>query len=518
MPLPQDLSEFLHRLDKVASGTDTIKEYKETLNRFLRYFGYPQSFDNIRAQFTEVPEECQMKEKILQLIKEKEKHVTFYDYYSQEFSMANSTVRKRISVIYQKVSETKSCDTIKLELAYLCYRIGYNIDTIKNESIAFDKDTFVPRYEVENIKGGILNNRKITILHGFTGIGKTTIAEKLLIEFDSRKLLRVNFDDETQTESYIFKKIALRWLKQCNIFFSPEEIQESPDLIIKTLINHLTNNPFIILLDSLELILKGSQANGWTEFKDENWSKFLIDFLQSTNNKSRIIITTQSIPPNLSSCRSNFWREKKIKGFTTEQQIQLFKNFGISFENKQNKEETLTNLERIRLIYEGHPLCLSTIAICIKKDYLGSFTSYWNEEGRKEIEHAESIFSTKGIIDKKNSLRLHNSNNLFIDLVKYRLNKTLERVRQNNYSAYVLLCITSARLSASSKDSICQSLKEEYIKDKDTKKNFDQLREDAFKFLKSEDLIIQKLENDKILYTLHNLIRSVAYEHFHNLK
>ena len=33
MPLPQDLSEFLHRLDKVASGTDTIKEYKETLNK-----------------------------------------------------------------------------------------------------------------------------------------------------------------------------------------------------------------------------------------------------------------------------------------------------------------------------------------------------------------------------------------------------------------------------------------------------------------------------------------------------
>jgi hypothetical protein len=169
-------------------------------------------------------------------------------------------------------------------------------DNLAINFIAYE-DTWVGReITITTIKQNISGSSRIVILNGITGIGKTALAEKLytelIIETKWNKLLRVNFDNQDQSDFGNFVTVADRWLQECSILVIPEDRQDIPKLQ-KKLIEYLQEHHCLIIIDSLEWILKGNQEHGWSEFKDRAWVNFFRLFLSELQCNSRIIITTQ---------------------------------------------------------------------------------------------------------------------------------------------------------------------------------------------------------------------------------
>ena len=380
-------------------------------------------------------------------------------------------------------------------------------DNLSTNLIAYD-DTWVGRQDtITTLKQKISGSGRIIILNGITGIGKTALAEKLYTELTTEKtwnkLLRVNFDNQDQSDFGNFVTVVDRWLQKCDVLVTPEDRQDIPRLQ-KRLIEYIGENSCLIIIDSLEWILKGNQEYGWSEFKDRGWVDFLRLFLSQVECNSRIIITTQHLPEDVSAGYDNFWFCQKIKGLEVSEQLELFKKIGIEIQSKTE----INYLERIGKVYEGHALALKTIAGTIKTVYQGNILAYWQEEGKEEIEKVEKDLelSQENMID---AWKLHNANSNLYFKVCYRFNKAFERLKKYNYYSYLLICITSTYLSPHSKEDLLEHLADEGCSEKEQKI--------ALQTLIEEQLIETIFQKNTILFGLHNLIRSVAYEHFQNL-
>ncbi|TAE60962.1 MAG: hypothetical protein EAZ87_04050 [Nostocales cyanobacterium] len=160
--------------------------------------------------------------------------------------------------------------------------INLSRDNLFVNLMAYD-DTWVGRQNtIQNLKQKIITSSRIVILTGITGIGKTALAEKLYTELTSEKnwnqLLRVNFDNQDQSDFGSFVTVTDRWLQECGILVTPEDRQDIPRLQ-KKLIDYVVENCCLIIIDSLEWILKGNQEYGWSEFKDREWVNFFRLFL-----------------------------------------------------------------------------------------------------------------------------------------------------------------------------------------------------------------------------------------------
>lgn len=372
--------------------------------------------------------------------------------------------------------------------------------------IGYD-DNWVGRDDlIKNLKEKI-DISKIIILWGITGIGKTALAEKLSEELEAHvhwnRLIRINFENQDQADFESFSTVADKWLKESNILVTPEDRQDIGRLR-KKLVDYICKNPCLIIIDSLEWILQENQQYGWSEFKDREWVDFLRLFLSQLDCQSRIIITTQHLPEDISSGYDNFWFIQVLEGLKVQEQIDLFKKIGV---NIQNQAE-LSYLERLAKVYEGHTLTLKTIAARIKIAYCGNLSAYWQEEGKEEIEKVEKdLESLQSEI--KEPWKLHSANHNLYHKVCYRLNKTLERLKKYNYYAYLLLCITSTYLRPHSRSDLLEHLTDEGCNEIQ--------KQSAFQALTDEQLIDKYLKDNLVLYRLHNLVRSIAYEHFQNL-
>jgi DNA-binding Xre family transcriptional regulator/gas vesicle protein len=374
--------------------------------------------------------------------------------------------------------------------------------------IAYD-DTWVGRHQtIVTIKQKITGSSRIVILNGITGIGKTALAEKLYTELTNEKkwnqLLRVNFDHQDQSDFGSFITVVDRWLQECGILVTPEDRQDILRLQ-KRLIEYIADNYCLIIIDSLEWILKGNQEHGWGEFKDREWLNFFRLFLSQLQCYSRIIITTQHLPEDFSAGYDNFCFSQLITGLEHLEQLELFKQIGI-----ETKSQTEVNyLQRIGKVYEGHSLTLKVIAGTIKTVYQGNILAYWQEEGKEEIEKVEKdLESTQE--NMTDAWKLHNANRALYFKVFYRFNKAFERLKQYDYYSYLLLCITSTYLSPHTKEDLLEHLADEGCSEKEQRT--------ALQTLRDEQLIEIIIQDNTILFRLHNLIRSVAYEHFLKLE
>ena len=221
------------------------------------------------------------------------------------------------------------------------------------------------------------------------GIGKTALAERLTIALKNHNLLlQENFDNPEQPAD--FASFAARLLENCGQPVSPEE-RAQPSQLTRRLVAHLQTHPTLILIDSLEQILKGNPTEGWSEFQDEGFLSFFKAILAGNQCQSRFIITSQELPPQLVEVGdryANFWHCQPISGLNEAEQQALFEKTGFTKD---------PHLVRIGKAYEGHPLALRTILGEIgDRPFFGNVSAYWKRYG-SEIEAVESAIAQAAV-------------------------------------------------------------------------------------------------------------------------
>ena len=353
---------------------------------------------------------------------------------------------------------------------------------------------------------------------GISGIGKTALAECLaenihieLLEKNWSKLLIENFDsNKDEKKNYIegynhtpdFTSTAKHWLEKWGEQILPEQ-QNNSELIMLRLLHRLRNRPYLIILDSVEWILKGNEQEGWSDFKDEQWSKFFNKYISSGQQcASRIIVTSQEFPRQIDAKYQSFWHCHNLKGLNATEQLELFDKTGLEVEEYPNRPY----LKRIGAIYEGHPLALKVIAGEIGSEkYNGDLEVYWEECGKEieEVERAIQEAKNKEIISSKDDeWKLHNYTRDLRCRVQDRLEKSFEKLKFDHYNAYYLLCA-----AAIYRYFVKKSWWLEQLDDLDCNNHEKQI---AFEVLEDRYLV----EWGKgLLVRQHNLIRSLALDY-----
>lgn len=350
---------------------------------------------------------------------------------------------------------------------------------------------------------------RLLILLGIAGIGKTALAERLAVELqdDGRKFHQENFENPQQASD--FASVAIRWLEKWGERITPDDRKDTQRLLNR-LVKRLRENRYLVVIDSLELILKGNEETGWNGFQDELWAKFFESFLAVESCQSRIIVTSQDLPEQIPARYKNFWYRQDLRGLTPSEQLDLFEKTGLEAEiDSPNKPY----LERIGAAYEGHPLALRVIAGEIgSQPFYGNVAGYWNKYGDEieEVEKAIEEAKTTGITaSADDDWRLDRYTRELRKNVRFRLEKTFERLKKDILNAYRLLCEASVYRCAVPEEFLLS-----HLEDWDCDKEKQEL---ALEALRDRFLVEEELIDDEINLRQHNLIRSVASDHLKNL-
>jgi len=371
-------------------------------------------------------------------------------------------------------------------------------------------DAWVGRKDlISELAQKVQGSCRLLILLGIAGIGKTALAEKLAVELqdDGRKFHQENFENQQQASD--FASVAIRWLEKWGERITPDDRKDTQRLLNR-LVNRLRENRYLVVIDSLELILKGNEEAGWNGFQDELWAKFFETFVAVESCQSRIIVTSQDLPEQIPARYKKFWDCQKLNGLTPSEQLDLFDKTGLEVEiDSQHR----LYLERIGAAYEGHPLALRVIAGEIgSHPFYGNVAGYWHKYGDEieEVEKAIEEAKTKGITaSADDDWRLDRYTRELRKNVRIRLEKTFERLNKDVLNAYRLLCEASVYRCA-----VPEEFWLSHLEDWDCDKEKQEL---ALDVLRDRFLVEEELIDDEIHLRQHNLIRSVALEHLKNL-
>ena len=366
---------------------------------------------------------------------------------------------------------------------------------------------------IQDLSHRIQESCRLLILVGMTGIGKTALGERLAVELegwfggDWSRFHQENFEDEQQSSD--FASVAARWLEKWGELITPED-RKDPQRLLNRLVRHLCENRYLVQMDSLENILQGNEEEGWNDFKDEWWVKFLDSYLKAEASQSCIILTSQDLPGQIEALGTrsqNFWYCQPLSGLENPEQIALFEKTELDISPTSAGRPYL---ERIGTAYEGHPLALRVIAGEIKnKPFEGKVVAYWNSYGN-EVEEVEMAIAeaqagkSTGADDK---WKLDRFTKTLRRNVRSRLDKTFGRLREDAKWAYIMLCETSVYRCAVPENFWLSHL-EDWEQSGDEQKA-------ALETLRERYLVEELIRNDQLLLRQHNLIRSVSLE---NLK
>jgi uncharacterized protein YwgA len=384
--------------------------------------------------------------------------------------------------------------------------------------VAYDDKLWVGREKlVEQFIDQINSSCRVLLLVGMTGIGKTALAEKIVEGLRGDWIEhRDNFETEDKVSD--FASVALQWLERWgqNI---PIESRKSEQLMPR-LINHLCENHYLILMDSLEYLLKGNEDDGWGDFHDEWWGKFFVSFFAASNCQSRLILTSQDLPTKFESADCDryhqLWSKQLLKGLDESEQIKLFKK------SKLDVDLNLSDspLRIIGQVYDGHPLVLRTIAGEINCSYNGQVAVYWKENGhyiekvKKDLEEAYNQGKDHKEEDgwqlvsyEKDRWEIASYTKSLRDKVKARIEETFKRLSRDVPDSYLLLCMASIYR--------CE-VKESWWLVHLADENYSEKRQKIAMTILRERYLVEDRGNDSEynrLVAQHTLIRSIAISH-----
>ena len=399
------------------------------------------------------------------------------------------------------------CQVLSLDWQQLCEQRANPENELSISFYAYDNGWVGREKLIVNLKSSLQSSCRILVITGITGIGKTALAERLAIELQSDWLLdssnnfvQENFDVGERSD---FASVAMDWLQTWGQTVTSEERKDTQHLLNRV-VKRLQEHQYLVLLDSLELILKGNEDEGWSGFQDEWWAKFLASLLAAGALKSRVIITSQELPEQIPRYH-NFWHCQFLSGLTELERLLLFEKTGIDV----NVETPHRNyLERIGTVYEGHPLALRVIAgELVNQPFYGNVVAYWKKYG-KEIEEVEKAIEEariQGITQfADDDWRLAQYSRNLRKYVRSRLQKTFERLEKDVYYAYLLLCSASVYRCPVPEDYWLNLLQQDCD---------DKQRQIALDALHERYLVEEVVEKSQYFLRQHNLVRSVALEH-----
>jgi hypothetical protein len=374
----------------------------------------------------------------------------------------------------------------------------------------FNNELWAGRKElVDQLQLKIQGSCRLLLITGITGIGKTTLSEKLVATLQegwlSFHLVQEIFDDSTQVKD--FPSVAIKLLSDMGENLSEEDRKEEQKLL-KRLLQCLHTKHYLLMFQSLEWLLKGNEETGWSGFVDESWGKFFEGFIKAESCKSRIIITSQDLPTplrTLSVGNENRLYCQLLEGLTAPERLEFFAKRGIVTDVIPTDSLYLT---KIGAAYEGHPLALTIIAgEIVNKPYSGDIASYWNKYGHEivEIEKSQQTeVDERSISDK---FQLDRFSTDLRKIVKIKIERTFERLCKEVPTAYQLLC-----LAAEFRHPVPEDWWLEYLCSYPfncSKKE----QEAAISALRDRYLLEKVIIEGETRIRQHNLIRSVALEH-----
>ncbi len=328
------------------------------------------------------------------------------------------------------------------------------------------------------------DDRRLLFIVGMTGIGKTSLASRLLLDERLKQQLPMQqaivLDRATSTMDTLARNLLDDRLLQA------ETSQQQPEQIMARLVQHLAEHPTLIVLDMVEEVLQ-SDGQGGHQFTDPQLASLLVKILKAEEMPSRIILTSQEHPPSLAEGRYDGRSHlEKLSGLTAAEALQLFEQWEIVAQADQ--EETL--LRQIIQVYEGHPLALRVIAGETREDYDGSILDYWHDY-QQELDDSQPV----PLLDCY-SIPL-------ADKVKTRIERTFDRLRHAEPLACRLLCMAS-KARVPMERGAWLFLLDGYPQEEASW---------AFQTLQRRFLLDVQPTKHQRLYHLHSLIRRIAYAH-----
>ncbi|UBF24465.1 tetratricopeptide repeat protein [Kovacikia minuta CCNUW1] len=347
----------------------------------------------------------------------------------------------------------------------------------------YDAATWVGREQlITDLTQKLRDGYRMLAITGITGIGKTALAERLVVEVSENGIPfhRLNFDDRGQGRDFLSGALTL--LPKLGETVTTED-QKAPQNALKHLLHTLRNHRFLVQIDSLEMLLQGDEQTGWNAFTDSLWVDFFQQLLAGDTCQSQLLLTSQALPEELEMVGSRYprsWHRQDLGGLTEVEQLQLFEKYGLKPDGLDSEV-----LQRFVELYQGHPLVLQVIARDIlEKPFNGNVQQYWQ---RYQAEFDQMVRHQKGNSPRALQLR-----------VKQRVEQALQRLPVD---ARHMLCRSSVYRRPVPEE-FWLAMMEELPEDQQWS---------ALELLKSHNLAEQELRGDGVLLLRqHNLVRSVS--------
>lgn len=435
--------------------------------------------------------------------------------------MAPSTVSKFFTGKAVYVSKFEQiCDTLGLETREMARSADVSPDPRPDidrpNFLSYDR-SWVGREPLVAELCDVLQSRRLLTILGLTGIGKTALAECLIdtgtFDLAPGGFRRANFESGGATDN--FCDIAAQWLESWGIASPPEE--RRPELLRDRLLNYLAERPAILLFDSLETLLQTAEDGGGGTFRERAWANFFSGFLSAERMPSRIIVTSQDLPTEITRERYRHrWHRCILTGLNRAEQIALFDKMGFDTEADAGERDILL---RLGLAYRGHPLILRVIAGEIWESFQGNVAAYWHEI-REKIEAveraiAEAEADATKVRGDADEWKLHVlTRRVRLEVNRQRLRSVFERLQSQAPDAYLLLCAASVyRIPVEVKGWTMQL--ENFTRRLEGKPCDEERQELALEELHHRFLVEEGIgDNNRKTLGQHPLVRSTSLEHY----